>query len=193
MIHACVCVCVCVRLVYTYSLHLYIWHTHVHALMNNSDIQTCLRLVIRMRPCQLWIHPWSYHSGHSSHSDKGSDPSDPRVSFLQIHHRKCPSKSSEKFSIHSTVVFQRAPLIGIFYDRKPELQTILGDIQGSRGLRMFSSTNLRRRIMIVSTMPSTVKSKKYRPSRMSSSKPLILRKRRKIWRNKDHVSTQSWG
>ena len=42
------------------------------------------------------------------------------------------------------------------------------------GLRMFSSTNLRRVILIESTMPATVRSKKCRPLRMSSSKPLIL-------------------
>ena len=53
-----------------------------------------------MRPCQLWIHPWSYHSGHS---DKGCDP---RVSF----------------PFYCCVL--GLPIGN--KDRKPELQTIQG-------------------------------------------------------------------
>lgn len=159
-------VCVCAPCIYIF----YIWHTHIHALihalMNNSDIQTCLRLVI-----------WCVHV------NSGSIPG-PTIAAIAI--RDVIPGSH----FHSTVVFLGSPL-GIRIENQSSKPS--KDIQGSRGLRMFSSTNLRRVIMIVSTMPSTVKSKNCRPLRMSSSKPLILRGRRKIWRNKDHVSTQSWG
>ena len=106
----------------------YIWHTHIHALMNNSDIQTCLRLVI-----------WCVHV------NSGSIPG-PTIAAIAI--RDVIPGSH----FHSTVVFLGSPL-GIRIENQSSKPS--KDIQGSRGLRMFSSTNLRRVIMIVSTMPST--------------------------------------